>query len=185
MRPGVKIVVERTREVADAIAALGAQRTMVGWPQSTADRDAFGDMNNPTLAYIHNNGAPEANIPARPALDIGIRKAQGKINERLKKAGRAALDGNRAASLAQMQRMGQEAADSVRAAIADGIPPPLKSSTLRARARQRRYGRREAAAELASRAAGNEPGVGLAKPLLFSGQLMRSVNWVIRTRAKK
>lgn len=185
VRPGVKIIVDRTKEVAEAIAALAGQRTLVGWPESTADERPMAGLNNPTLAYIHHNGAPENNLPARPALTIGIAKAQGKINDRMRKAGRAALDIKPAESLAQMQKMGQEASDAVRQAIADGIPPPLAESTLRGRIRQRKYGRKEASAELASRAAGNAPGVDIAKPLLMSGALMRAVNYVIRTAGKK
>lgn len=182
VRPGVRIVVDKTKQLAESLAALAGTKTLVGWPESSAGRD--DEMNNPTLAYIHHFGAPEANIPARPALSMGIQKNQGRINRRMEKAGRAALDGKKAQSLAQMQMMGQETADAVRSAIADGIPPPLKDSTLRGRMRQRKGGRKEAAAEWARRTGSAAPGVDLAKPLLFSGQLSRSVNYVVQIGKK-
>lgn len=185
MRSGVKVVVDRTKEVTDSIAALAGQSVMVGWPESSSSRDDIGEMNNPTLAYIHHNGAPEVNLPARPALSLGIQKAQAKINKRLQKAGKAALDGKRLESLGQMQMMGQETADAVRSAITDGIPPPLADSTLKSRMRQRKGGRKEAAAEWARRAGGAPPGVDLAKPLFFSGQLARAVSFVVRSGEKK
>lgn len=182
MRAGLKVLKDRTKEVADAIGGLAGTRTLVGWPESSAGRDDV--LNNPTLGYIHHHGAPEANIPARPALSIGIAKAQKRINNRLEKAGKAALDGKKGASLAQMQMMGQEAADAVRSAITDGIPPPLSDRTLQGRMRSRKSGRKEAAAEWAARAGGKAPGVALAKPLLHSGQLARAVSYVVDVAQK-
>jgi len=78
-------------------------------------------------------------------------------------------------------RAGLTAKLSIQNKINEGIPPPLATSTVAARARE---GRKGAQLELANRRAGIPASTTLAKPLIDTGQLRNAVNYVIRRRSR-
>lgn len=182
MSASVIVKVDKLAAVVKSINALTGKDVLVGIPDTTTERkpdeDADqGPMTNATLGYIHEYGSPANNIPARPFLIPGVKDAREDTEKRLKKAAQMALDGNLGGVDAQLSMAGQEARDSVKAKINSGDFIPLADATLRARARR---GRKGAAAELASRRAGNSPGTDLAKPLIDTGQLRNSITYVVR-----
>jgi hypothetical protein len=75
--------------------------------------------------------------------------------------------------------MARTTQNAVRTKITDGPFAPLADSTLRARARR---GRKGAVAELKSRAQGNAPNNANAKPLIDTGQLRKSITYVVRKK---
>jgi hypothetical protein len=109
-------------------------RTGEGGPGSTARDD--GEINNAALAYIHNNGSPSQNIPARPTLEPGILDAKDKITHRFEDGAKGALDGRKTAVIDNMTAAGLEAQTAVRNRIRSNTPPPLKEATLAARRRR-------------------------------------------------
>lgn len=164
----VKIVIDRVPGVMKAIDGLGSQRVMVGVPSTTAGRTTDDEGNklpitNAALGYVHENGVPELNIPARPFLIPGVQSAQSEIVARLKQAGRYALDGKPDAAQKALAAVGQVGANAVQAKITDGPFVPLAPATLAARKARGRTGDR---------------------PLIDTGQLRRSITWVLR-KAKK
>lgn len=154
------VVADRTKELRRAIAALAGQQVLVGIPATTAGRDDAA-MDNATLGYIHETGAPSANIPARPFLRPGVKAAMPKITPRLRRAALAALSGKTDAVLRELNAVGLIAQSSVRAKLTDGPFQPLAASTLRERRRR---------------------GFAGTKPLIVTGQLRRSITYVIRKR---
>lgn len=172
---------DKTTAVLKALEKLTRRDVLVGVPGDTADRDQdeYGPMNNPTLAYIHDNGSPAQNIPARPFMAPGIEAARERISTGLGKAASAALDDRDDLAMRHLERVGLAAQSSIRRYISTGNFAPLAAATLRARAAR---GRKGALLELASRAAGNAPSNESARPLIDSGQLRRSINYVIRGR---
>lgn len=177
----LKVEVDKFADVVKSINSLVGKEVLVGIPEDKAEREdqeEQGPMNNATLGYIHENGSPAANIPARPFLVPGIRDAQGRINDRLKKAATAALDGNQSNAVDEMSAAGLVAQNSVKGKINSGDFVPLADSTLRARARR---GRKGAKAELESRKEGNAPGTADAKPLIDTGQLRNSISFVVKS----
>lgn len=167
-------------EAIKQLQLLAQVEALVGFPADTANRDD-GSINNATLAYIHDNGAPEANIPQRAFMLPGIQSANTAITNALQRGVKSALAGDSNAAQAAMHKAGLAAKVSIQLAINEGIPPPLAESTLRARARR---GRKGAKVELQSRAEGTAPGVANAKPLVDTGQLRNAVNYAIRARAR-
>jgi hypothetical protein len=159
-----------------AMGKLAQTRVLVGVPAKSTER-GDGPINNATLLYIHENGAPAANIPARPSLVPGVRAVQGKVATHLKRAAGAALAGNAEATDQQLHAAGLIAENSVKALINAGIAPALADSTLRERASR---GREGAAWELAWRKAGAPEGVDLAKPLIDTGKLRNSITHVVK-----
>lgn len=179
----------RMPELIAAMALLTSRRVMVGVPAEEALRKPEpgqkGITNNAFLAYIHENGSPEAHVPPRPFLRPAIAENRGAINAGLLKIGRAALKADAEAVDRGFHSLGLMAQNKARGKINEGIPPPLAESTLRARARRGRKGavielkRREGLpkpASLADLTAGMEN----AKPLIDTGQLRNAITYVVR-----
>lgn len=181
------MTVETKDRAAAAMKSLGELFTrdvLVGVPSNKTERDEPGDpINNATIGYIMENGAPEANIPARPHLVPGIRRAESKFVPQLEKAAQAAIDGNPQEMDRRLAMAGQIAVNEVKEVIREGVAPALADSTVAARARR---GRKGAQQELANRAAGMEPALDLAKPLVDTAQYLNSQTYVVRKgRPKK
>lgn len=163
MKSGVFITKDRVKKVLGAIATLPQQDVLVGVPGDESVRDAGSSITNAALAYIHDNGAPEANIPARPFMHPGIDAARDDIAAQFRKGGKAALSGNHAGMENALHAAGIKAQASIRARITDGIPPALAASTLAARRRRGRTG---------------------DTPLVDTGQLRNSVTYVLRQNTR-
>lgn len=164
MQKNVKVVIDKVPKVIAGIEALVGQRVMVGYPAANAERQDqdghHGDITNAALGYIHEHGAPEANIPARPHLEPGIKGDMAFVEAQFRMAATKALDGNPAAATAHFEAAGIHAADAVKMKIVDGPFVALAPSTIAARERRGRSGE--------------------MRPLIDTGQLRRAVNWVLR-----
>lgn len=137
---------------------LARRKVQVGAPASTAARNG-GALTNADLAYIHENGAPGANIPARPFLVPGIQESGDRIGKQMEKAARAAL-ANKPDQVEQaLHGAGVTAQSGVRGKINEGPFEALAEATLAARQRRGRTG---------------------DKPLIDTGQLRNSITYVIK-----
>lgn len=161
--PGITVTIDKVPAIEKAIKDLAATRVMVGIPASKAARREKGAINNAALGYIHENGAPEAGIPARPFLIPGVRNAEAQITAHLKAAGEAALSGEAKRSDRELHATGLIAQAAVRAKITAGPFIALARSTL---ARRRARGRTG------------------TKPLIDSGQLRNAISYVLRRGVK-
>jgi hypothetical protein len=157
--------IDHSADILAAIAQFKKRQVMVGVPAEKAARSAEAangtPINNAALAFIHNYGMPSLNIPARPFLETGIADVQGKINEKAEKAIGAAFDGNREAVEKGLIAMGIVAVSGVQLKIKSGPFVPLKPATLAARRRRGHSG---------------------TKPLIEFGELLRSINFVVRNK---
>jgi len=121
------------------MARLTKNDVLVGIPASNAARKDGDPMNNPTRLYIHENGSPAANIPARPTMAPGIRDVQDKLNDEFAAAARYVGNGSQANIDRRLRRAGTIARDSIKNRINSNTPPPLAERTLqdrRARGKQ-------------------------------------------------
>lgn len=175
------VTFDKFKDVMRGIDLLTKSKVYVGIPLDKATRSGE-DLSNAELGYIHENGAPEANIPARPFLVPGVREAQTEISARFKVMAKRATDlttGGTAQVKAALDTIGLIAANAVKRKISFGPFEPLADSTLRARASSGK-GKKGAKAELASRAEGNAPGTALARPLIHTAQMRNAVTSVVR-----
>lgn len=168
-RPTKTMVVtqDRVDQMLASVQSLVQKELLVGIPAATAPRtpeEGEEPIDNATLGYIHEFGAPAANIPARPFLIPGLQSARDPIAKRLQRAAEAALDGRTDDVDAQYDAAGLIAQNAVRRRITDGPFIPLKPATLAARKRRR------------------PPRLG-ERPLNDTGQLRRSVTYVVRSRS--
>ncbi|HWU68261.1 MAG TPA: hypothetical protein VN046_05255 [Stenotrophobium sp.] len=186
----LKLKVDKLNTFIKGVNALTRRDVLVGIPEDKANRDDdgnhVGEANNAMLGYIHDNGSPAANIPARPFMRPGIKAVQDKLETRLKSAANAALDGNTEKIETQLEAAGLLASVSIKKAISDGDFAPLAPSTIAARARGRQTkSQREAEQEYAAMTAQGVPAelaqaaAGI-KPLVNTGQLRNSITYVVR-----
>jgi phage gpG-like protein len=149
------------------LAMLSAENVLVGVPADKTGRrpedGESGPITNAALAYIHDNGAPEANIPARPFMRPGIADAERRIVKRMESGLKRHLAGDGDAIRVTLEGVGLIAQTAIRKRIAAGDFTPLAPATLAARLRRGRTGTR---------------------PLIDSGQLRNSITYVIRKRGK-
>ena len=154
--------------IAQALRALSRRRVLVGVPAANNQR-TDGKIGNAALAYIHNYGAPEANIPARPFMEPGIEDAQPAIKTAFEYATRAALQGNVEKVDANLDIAGTKAVNAIHARIQAGIPPPLKPATVAARRRRSKGSAYRRKATSASD----------TTPLIDTGELLKSITYVV------
>lgn len=185
---GVKVTKKNLNDVIAGVLALAGSEVLVGVPEETTERenteDGKGPITNAALAYIHDNGAPESHIPARPFMLPGMEDAQADVEKHLTGAMKAAMQGKTSIAEGQMHAAGLKAQLAIQKKIKEGIPPPLAMSTLKKRAAK---GRKGALLELDRRARGMDPipGMQLAKPLIDTSDMLKSIKYVIRSRKKR
>ena len=178
---------DKVAEFLKGIKSLTDNVVLVGIPADKAFREPSEDdphphINNAEIGYLNEFGDPAMNLPARPHLVPGIRKALPKIEKAYKKAAQLALSGDIGKALQVHDVVGTMAVSSVKGLITAGLSPPLADRTLQARIDRKKAGigiKKGAKAELASRAAGNAAGTEFAKPLIDTGQYFRNITYVV------
>ena len=186
-KEGVAITKPGQKHLESLIKQLAGIEVLVGFPDdgtthATEDGES-SPMTNAALGYIHDNGAPEANIPARPFMLPGIASVQDRISAILGKTAKEAA--KEKATPATVERgliqAGLTAKLGIQNYITAGIDPPLADATLRARARRGHKGAKE---ELAARKQGlTVPGA--VTPIVETGALRNAVNFVIRPKTQR
>lgn len=182
---------DNSKAIAKAIQDLASKRVLVGVPArgekllgsppDGPNNRQQGSINNAALAYIHENGAPEVNIPARPFLRPGVESAKDKIIKSFERAGKAVFVGDIVEADKQLMRAGFEAQSAVRNKITDGPFLPLAPVTIAARLRRGHPGQQSRSiygkGAIASSVHVDATGM---QPLIDTGQLRASINFVIR-----
>ena len=144
----------------EAIEALLEQDVMVGIPEGPPREDAEG-MTNAQLGYVHENGSPLHNLPARRFLVPGVEAVQPEIAKRFEKATHAALDGNTEGVMRHLNAAGMIAQNSVKAVLNAGDFTPLAQRTIYQR-------------ELR--------GITRISPLVDTAQMRNSITYVVRKK---
>lgn len=179
MPANVKIVVDNSDQVIKAMRQLAGRRVYVGIPATNADR-ANQSVTNAELLYIHEHGAPEANIPARPSLRPGIKEAKARITAGLKKAGQLAMANKITAMDQQLNIVGQIGVDAVKRKISTGPFVPLAERTVQGRLRRTQRGRarlrsmRKKGVDLVAW------GISNLKPLIDTAAMRNAITYVVR-----
>lgn len=158
-KTGVTVVVDNMSKLVEGVAFLAHHQVMVGIPDDKSQRKDPQQISNADLLYIHENGAPEAGIPARPTLRPGVESVQKETERRLALAGQAALDARPQSARAQFEAIGMINASAVKNRINSNTPPPLRPGTLAARRRR---------------------GVKRTNTLVDTGQMRNAVTYVVR-----
>jgi len=156
----LKVTKDNTKSLLDAIKHLSSDRVFVGIPQEKSARKD-PDINNATIALIQSNGSPANNIPPRPFLIPGVKKAESKNLAILKKYAKLALSEKDAANKG-LNSVGLNTQSAVKSYIKNSSNfEQLSQSTI-----QRRQ----------------EKGFKGTKPLIRTAQLLNNVSYVIRRK---
>lgn len=199
MRDGVHIRKGRQslEQLAESLRILADAEVLVGFPEETADRqgdlslgedgkvqDSGSDITNAALAYIHDNGEPAVNIPARPFMVPAMEECEAEVTGKMSQIVAAVVKRGAGATVVEqgLHQVGLIAKLAIQNKINEGIPPPLADSTLRKRAKR---GRKGAGIELLSRSQGYEPSMDFAKPLVDTARMRNAANYVLRSRKKR
>lgn len=162
---GFRVTLDRSKEIKKALDRLSLSNVLVGFPTesgSHADNSKKGAVTNAYLGYIHDKGAPGANIPARPFLEPGILDAQKDILADMEEGALKTLDGDTKAAETALEKAGMHAELSVKEQFTDNNWPRLKHD---------RYRKGKKAQKKED-----------ATPLVDTGQLRRAVTHVVRKK---
>jgi hypothetical protein len=162
----IKPTVDNLPQLEAAVKELTMQQIMVGVPKQTTERETENgedeDISNADLAYIHENGAPEAGIPARKFLVPGIERVKSKLAKGLMNAADAAIDGESAQELnKRFNAIGMVAETAIKDKMVEGPFEALKPATLADRLRR---------------------GITGTAPLIATAALKASIKFVLRKR---
>jgi len=160
-------------QILKQIALLGQKRVYVGIPANSPERVAttlveHEKISNAALGYIHETGSPARNIPSRAFLRPGVANSRNQWLPKIDAAGQKAMAGED--FMKELQAAGTIAARAVQKRIQAGIPPPLKPATVAARRRRSKGSKYRRKATTAAQ----------TTPLIDTGQLLKSITWVIR-----
>lgn len=161
-RNAAKLMMDGLPKLKIRLDQLTGKSSLVGVPQDHTERKAEDEesgMNNASLAYIHDNGSPANNIPAREFMRPGVEAVAERISKTLKSAAQKTLKGDAEAAEAGLNKVGLIAQNSIKSFINSGVGPSLSESTLAARRRKGFKG---------------------TKQLIRTGQFRNSITYVIR-----
>lgn len=191
MTKRVAIVKDSVSRVVRSINELVGKQVLIGIPESTTDRDDEDErapITNAELGYIHENGNPATNLPARPFLVPGVKSIEDVAVGELKKAAQVSLDGDVKKADVYLNRAGMIGMNGVKQEISYGNFEPLKPASVRSR----RYNRKTqslredekqylklVAQGMSPEGAQNVTGI---QPLIDTGQLRNSINYVVRNK---
>lgn len=186
----LKVTKDTVGQVLASIQRLVGQEVLVGIPASEAERNDEDPkpMNNAQLGYVHENGSPAQNIPARPFLIPGVEDTQESYTSHLQKAVTAALNGDNTKVQTELNAAGLVASSGARNKITTGEFEPLSPATVRNRRKSRSTKSMRAAEkkylELIANGATPEQAQDEAgiRPLINTGQLRNSLTYVIRKK---
>lgn len=181
MKIGVTCTVDRSKDLEASLKLLASREVLVGIPAAKGQRKAEpgedAAMTNAEIGYIQETGSPARNIPARPFLIPGIRKARETIVAQLRAAGKAALDGNERGVLTALNKAGLLGQNAVRNMFVDNEWPALAESTLD----KRTPATRGENGKLLRRGKSRRER-GNINPLILSGQLRKAISYIVQKR---
>lgn len=164
---------DRTALMRQAQKMLASHQVLVGIPEDQDARKDGEPIGNAAIGYVHEHGSPAQNIPARAFLLPGISDILAQAKERLAEGARAAMRGNLAGVMSNLNAIGILGQNAVRARFTNNDWAPLAQSTLDARIRRQAPEKRKK--DRPSKAA-------RANPLIDSGSLRRAISYVVRKR---
>lgn len=188
---GVQVTRQSFDDIIGAVRTILNVEILVGVPSDTTDRpeglepQSEGAMTNAAIAYVQDQGSAEAHIPQREFMRPGIAQGAPAITGKLAAAMRAAMRGNAMLAEMSMQQAGLIAQRSIQDYMGQGIPPPLSDYTLRRRNARTKKGSKSAQYEMSRRAQGLVPSTTYAIPLIDTGELRKSIKYVIRSRRRR
>lgn len=180
--PTLEVLEDNSASVMTAIKRLANTSVMVGIPSDDEQphyneggtlgttKRSTGPINNATLGYIHETGAPAANIPARPWLSPGVSLSRSQWEPYLRQAGKAAFEGKMSVMDRALHAAGIKAVSATKIRITSGSAgfQPLSDRTIAARRRRTPSRQAMTSADVT--------------PLVDTAQMLNSIAYVVRKK---
>lgn len=145
----------------ETISFLENNYVLVGIPEKTTKRlEGKEMMTNAQLLYIHTNGSPINNIPARPVIEPVLKDSKEKFEKQLEEIFDDVVKGEKTKARNNLHKLGLSAQNKVRSWFVDeknGWPP---NSFLVAQQKIRK-------------------GSTNPRPLIDTGELRKSITYVV------
>lgn len=158
----IKLQIKNFVNHARAMKFMKENSVYVGIPQEETTRDEDG-ITNAELLFIHTNGSPKNNIPARPVIEPAIKNDKERLTSMMKKASRLVFEGNKQEVIRQLKLVGMRGQNISRAWFVNpenGWPPNSPGVYRRKLAK-----------------GSTDP-----KPLIDTGELRKSITYVVVTK---
>lgn len=155
------------QKIKDALQFLKDTPVYVGVPENkTVRRKEDGEkvaITNAELMFIHTNGSPRNNIPARPVIEPAIEDDKERISKMFKDAGQTMINQGKDAAMKKLKLIGMRAQNVCRAWFVNPKNnwPPNSPATI---------------------AAKRAKGAAKPRPLIDTGQLRRSIIYFVETK---
>jgi len=173
----LSVIVDKTQAMLRAMRLLTRSQVLVGIPADQGERKDSAAITNAEIGFVQEHGSPANNLPARPFLMPGVRAAQEQIAAQLREAGQKALSGDEAAVPRCLNKAGLIAQNSVRARFADNDWAPLSDKALD----KRPAAQRDETGKVIKKAGKSRRERGTVNPLIDSGQLRKSITYVVKS----
>lgn len=167
-REDFAFVVENSDGFFDMIKALkfiNENEVYVGIPDDTTDREneKNNEVTNADLLFIHTNGSPKMNIPARPVIEPALRKDRERISSMMKKAAIFVFDKKYDDALKQLKMVGMRGQNVSRKYFLDQDNGWKPNSSAVQRAKMKK-------------------GAQNPRPLIDTGELRKSITYFVKTK---
>ena len=155
------------QKIKDALQFLKDTPVYVGVPENkTVRRKEDGEkvaITNAELMFIHTNGSPRNNIPARPVIEPAIEDDKERISKMFKDAWQTMMNQGKDAAMKKLKLIGMRAQNVCRAWFVNPKNnwPPNSPATI---------------------AAKRAKGATKPRPLIDTGQLRRSIIYFVETK---
>lgn len=162
------------------IGDLQNAKVYVGIPEAETSRDGE-PITNAALMFIHTNGSEVMGIPKRPVIEPALEADKERLAATLGQAADAALDGDKLGYERYMKIAGQQGSNDAKLWFTDPRNgwPRNKEATIRRKLRKLRGKKFKAAISILN-AAGETGDVSeIDTPLIDTGELRRSITWVV------
>ena len=121
------------KDIEDALIALSKKSLLIGIlnEDRKLEEGQKKEINNSALGFIHEFGAPEVGIPARPILFPVLNANQQEIKDSLMLAASYAMQGDEVSVDKTLHSLGIFLVIKIKSHILKSIPPALAPRTLR------------------------------------------------------
>lgn len=163
---GILTTIDKTSKLIKGLEFIKNTDVYVGIPQKKNKRDDGEEVTNSELLFIHSNGSPINNIPARPVIEPAIEDDAERLSKMLKDAASSAMEGNEEEAIKKLRLTGMRGQNVSRAWFTNPKNnwPPNSPSV-----------------EKAKRAKGSTD----PKPLIDTGELRKSITYVIEKKGER
>lgn len=158
-------VADNTKKLFNGVKFMKNNYVLIGVPQKETKREGE-PVTNAELLFIHTNGSPINNIPARPVIEPALKNSADKISNTLKKSANFSISGDRGNALKELERAGLKGQNVSRDWFTNPLnnwPPNSPAVTARKIAK----------------------GSTNPKPLIDTGELIKSITYVVVREGKR